>query len=185
MPAQVPTSEPSSITAGETLSWTRDESDYPATSWTLKYALQAPGRPVITITATADGSTHVVGVTADISSRYAPGSYLWTKFAEQGSTRNILAHGQVTVLPSPLANLGKSHAERMLALIEAALIKRVPAGLETTNIDGQELSRIPIAELERLRIRYRAEVASEQNAAGLAAGLPNRRTVFTSFRRPR
>ncbi|RXU06991.1 hypothetical protein B1F68_10525, partial [Pseudomonas syringae] len=55
---------------------------------------------------------------------------------------------------------GRSHAERMLDLIEAALEKRIPKDQQSYEIDGMRLDRIPIERLEALRTRYRREVAS-------------------------
>ena len=74
-----------------------------------------------------------------------------------------------------------THAERMLALIEAALEGRIPRGLESTNIDGQQIDRIPIAQLHALRVKYRTERASEIAAANAAAGIRPRRTLSIRF----
>ena len=77
-----------------------------------------------------------------------------------------------------------THAERMLALIEAALEGRIPRGLESTNIDGQQIDRIPIVQLETLRQKYRAERKGEIAAANAAAGIRPRRTIGIRFVRP-
>jgi len=185
MPAAVPTSEPATLNAGDTWAWTKSLPDYPAPGYILKYALQLQGQPVITLTATASGTAHAIAVAAAVTANYAPGAWRWTAYAEgAGNTRYTIARGTLSILPSALAPLGASHAVQMLSLIEAALVGRIPAGLETTNIDGQELIRIPIASLHLLRSKYQSEVAAESNAAAMAAGRPNRRTIFARFTRP-
>lgn len=184
----VPTSEPTRFTAGETLAWTKQLTDYPAGTYTLKYALQAVGAALITITATASGTDHAVTVTAATTANYAPGVYTWASYAESGSgaslERYLIERGEFTILPNPLAALGSTHASRTLALIEAALEGRIPRGLETTSIDGQSLSRMPIAELHRLRDKYRREVLAEKAASQAVAGIRPRRTIGIRFVAP-
>jgi hypothetical protein len=180
MPA-LPTSIPETLTLGETWGWTLSLPDYPASTWTLKYALQR-GAERLALTATAAGDDFALAIPAATTAAYTtPGVYLWTSYVEQGSERHIVARGTVTLLPSPLAALGTSHASRTLALLEAAIENRVPNGLETTNIDGQELQRIPLKDLIDLQKVYQAKVEAEQNRASIAAGLGNRRTIYTRF----
>jgi hypothetical protein len=184
MPAAVATSEPDSVTAGETIAWIKALADYPASSFTLKYALQRAGADLISITSTASGAAHAVLVAATASLLWTPGPYVWTSFTEgAGSTRYTVERGIISVLASPLAALGSTHATRTLALIEAALEGRIPRGLESTNIDGQQLDRMPIADLEKLQVRYKFKVQGEETNARIAAGLGNRRQIFGRFTR--
>lgn len=81
----------------------------------------------------------------------------------------------VTVMAAPFDT--RSHAVRMLDAIKARLEGRITADAESYSIRGRALSRIPMAELMRLRDQYAAEVHRERVAAGLAS--PNRiRPVF-------
>jgi hypothetical protein len=184
MPA-VPNSEPAHITAGETITWSRALSEYPAPEWTLKYALQASGKDLITIVSAASGEAHLVTVAPAKSLGYAPGSYIATAYVEHaGGARFVVERRQITISPTPLSETDSTHASRALALIEAALEGRIPHGLENSDIDGQSLSRIPIADLHRLRDKYRVEVQAEQFAARAAAGIRTRRTIGIRFVRP-
>jgi hypothetical protein len=181
--APIPSSEPQTLTAGETWVWTQTLSDYASTDgWTLKYALQARGQSLISIAASASGAGYLVNVAAATTVAYVAADYIWTAFVEKAAERYEVERGSITVLPSPLAAFGTTHASRTLALIESALEGRIPRGLEQTNIDGQALSRIPIADLFRLRSYYATLVAAENNKLALASGLPNRRNSFSRFR---
>ncbi len=186
MPAPIPTTEPETITAGETLAWTKTVPDYPAPTYVLKYSLQLAGQAsLITITATASGAQHAIAVAASVTVLYTPGTYLWTSYAEAGLTRYPVARGNVTILPSPLSAQASTHATRTLALIEAALEGRIPRGLENTNIDGQSLERIPIADLFKLKQHYQALVLREQRLARGKLGLGVTNTIGIKFVRPR
>ena len=67
--ASIPTTEPETITAGDSLTWKRTLADYPAGTWTLKYRLiNADGK--IDLTATASGTDHLVSVAPDTSAVY-------------------------------------------------------------------------------------------------------------------
>jgi hypothetical protein len=67
-----PTTEPSRVTAGDTIAWTKSLPDSPASSgWILKYRLiNAAGK--IDITATAAGNDHAVSVPAATSAAWPP-----------------------------------------------------------------------------------------------------------------
>jgi hypothetical protein len=181
----IATSEPTTITAGDTLQWTKALPDYaPADGWTLHYALDY-GTTHIGITAGTSGTSHFVNVAAAITADYTPGSYVWTSYVTNtGGDRFTVERGSLTIFSNPASAASASHAERTLALIEAALEGRIPRGLEKTNIDGQELERIPIKDLEALQVRYQQKVAAEQARARIRAGLGNPRNSFARFTRP-
>src|SRR5512139_3769447 len=96
--ADVPTTEPAQIRAGDTIKWTKSLADYPASTWTLSYRL-INGVNTIDITASADGDDHSVEVSHDISEHYVAGDYDWFSFVTDGSERYTLDRGVVTVLP--------------------------------------------------------------------------------------
>jgi len=72
--SDIPTTEPLSFRAGDTVKWKKSLGDYPATSWTLKYFLVIQSDQKI-ITASADGTDHLVTITAAASAGYAVGRY--------------------------------------------------------------------------------------------------------------
>lgn len=155
---------PARLIAGETLGWSVTLPEYPASAWALAYSLQLPGVAPIALAATGSGTSYSATAAASVTATWAPGTYqLTATVTNTGTAQEIaLGRGQFTLLPSALATLGVGHAEQMLALIEAALVRRIPAGLETTNIDGQELVRIPLTQLLALRDKYRREIAANR-----------------------
>lgn len=180
MPVPIANTEPTTITAGDSATWTQSVSDFPATDgYTLTYALQGPGQ--YTFAATAIGSDYSITISPEITVTWTPGTYVWTAFVSKTGERRTVGHGALIVLPNPITTLAKSHAQTALELINAALIGRIPRGLENTNIDGQELSRIPLMQLHSLRDKYRREVIMEQSAARSAAGISPRRTIGIRF----
>jgi len=153
--------EPTQLHAGDSVTWARDARTYPSSAgWSLKYSLRGPGSLDV---ASTDGEPYLFTVGASATRDLPAGVYRWACYAERGDERLTLASGSLTVLPDLQQATefdGRSHARRMLDLIEAALEKRIPKDQQSYEIDGMRLDRIPIERLEALRTRYRREVAS-------------------------
>ncbi|WP_277592174.1 hypothetical protein [Pseudomonas chlororaphis] len=156
--------EPTQLHAGDSITWSREVPACPAsTGWTLRYVLSGPDRHVIE---TKAGAPYLVELASGDTARWAPGLYRWVALASRGEERVTVASGNLEVA----ANLetaepadARSHAQRMLALIEAALEKRIPKDQASYEIDGMRLDRIPIERLNELRLQYRREIQRARN----------------------
>ncbi|HGY3000283.1 TPA: hypothetical protein ACNVWI_006308 [Pseudomonas aeruginosa] len=151
--------EPTTLHAGDSVSWERLEPAYLAgAGWSLRYVFTGPERhQVVAI----GGAPYRVELSAGTTATWAPGLYRWVALAVNGDERVTVAHGRLEVSPNletaePLD--ARSHAERMLDLVEAALEKRIPKDQQSYEIDGQRLDRIPIERLNALRLQYRREI---------------------------
>lgn len=182
----IPTLEPEQLRAGDTWAWSRSLSDYPAASWTLKYRFKnaAGGFEIV---ASASGDNHAVSVAATTTANYAAGQYDWIAWVEGGSSEvYTVDQGSVEVLPNLRAGTAtaaldvRSHARKMLDALEAWLESRDP-GVAEYEIAGRKMKYTPIAELIKLRDRYRSDVRAEEDAARVADGLPSRRKVLVRF----
>lgn len=182
MTAAIPTVEPAAINAGDTAKWTRVLADYPASAgWVLAYELVNAGNR-IAITSAADGDAHLVTVTAAASGGYAPGDYDWRARVSKAGEVYTVGEGRITVRPGFGAAVdARSRARRTLEAIEATIEGRASSSTQSYEIAGRKLAHIPVAELLALRDRYRIEVAREDAAAAVAAGLPDRRRVYVRF----
>lgn len=185
MTPPVPTIEPTAIAAGNTWRWDRVFSGYtPADGWALKYAFRyvaavaftdnqtkldytAPaavngGGWEITIPKTVGVGPKTEGLT--------PGTYRWQAYVEKATERYTVAEGVLTVRPNfESAAVGQlqSHAEKTLAIIEAALEGRLTSDIESYQIAGRAISKIPIAELSVLHGKYLSRVQRERNPGQL------------------
>lgn len=94
------TIEPTQITQGERVTWTKALSNFPATFWTLQYRIRGTG-PGVDITTTADGSGHAAVITAAQSVLFEPGKYHWQQWVTEIATptnTQQLASGTFDVL---------------------------------------------------------------------------------------
>lgn len=154
--------EPLEIAAGDTIIWTRNLSDYPASDgWVLSYALRGPA--VVDVVSTADGNSHLVTIQpADIS---IAGTYVIQGYVQKDGERHTVYSGRIKVTPDLVAAAagydGRSHAQKVIDAIEAVIEGRASRDQQEMQIDGERLVRTPFDELVRIRNRYRHELASE------------------------
>lgn len=98
----------------------------------------------------------------------ADGGYRWFKLGTLSSKVYALGSGVIDVLGFPDTDNGKdnrTHAEKMLAAIEAELEARVPgtgAAVNSFSIGTRQFENVPLPELMTLRAKYAAEVAMQR-----------------------
>ena len=169
MTAAVPTSEPTSLRAGDTWAWTRTLADYPASAWTLTYYFRNAAAH-FDVVATADGDDFAVAVAKATTATLVPGDYDWTAFVSSVTERYQVGTGRTAVLPD-ISNAyphdGRSFARRMLDAIELALESRATSDqldLINATLENRSIARDK-AGLMTLRREFQAEVAREDRAA--------------------
>lgn len=172
-----PTTEPASIRAGDFATWTKTLGDYPASAgWVLSYALVKTGTRIL-FSATASGDDHLIAVPAATTAAWAAGTYTWSARVTKTTEVYTVGSGSIELLPDLAAASGgldaRSHAVKTLEALEAWIETR-DAAVAEYEIAGRRMKFIPIGELLKMRDQYRREVASEDTAARLAAGLPAR-----------
>mgnify|MGYP001584723131 FL=1 len=168
MTASVPTNEPLQLRIGDTWRWNRqDLADYPAPTWTLKYALKNAASH-IEITAAADGSAFAVTVAKATTAGYTAGRYRWVAYVGDGTTQTEVDTGWVDVLPSysaasQVALDDRTHARKALDAIEAVIETRATMDQQEYTIGSRSLKRMDPKELLSWRDYYRAQVFAEEN----------------------
>lgn len=167
MAPTIPTIEPERVAAGDTWVWKYSDPDFPLTEgWALSYALA--GAAVLAWTAgwgSASGNVTTVTIPAATTTDLTAGSYeftrIWTGSGTYAGRVHTVALPRLTILANPqtrAAGDGQTHAERTLAVLEAALEGRLTDDIEQYQIGGRAVSKIPVRELVALRATYRLEV---------------------------
>jgi hypothetical protein len=186
MAAQVPTREPDSLTAGETLTFKRTLADFPASEgWTLEYAFRGAGSD-IEFGSTADGDDHLVEVAATTTAGWVPGTYYGQALAVNGAVTTIVWRGKLELLNNLAEEAGgfdpRTHARIVLDKLEDVIEGRAAHDVLESEIEGTKISRLSIDQLLKFRDRYAAIVASEE--AALDPTKRRRRRILTRFVRP-
>lgn len=182
--ADIPTTEPLSVYAGDTVRWTRALPNYPASSgWLLTYTLLNASAKITLTSAANDAGDHLITAAAAVTATWSAGDYTWRAQVSKASEVFTVGEGRITVQPSfGAATLDtRSFARKALDAVEAYLADGNNLAAAEYQIAGRSLKRHTLPELMAHRDRLKAEVAREDAAARLAAGLPDRRRVFVRF----
>lgn len=174
-----PTTEPTELRAGDTWQWRREDlSDYPASTWTLKYYFRNASA-YFDVTATADGDLFAVSVAKATTATRTVGSYDWIAVVESSTERYQIDQGRLEVLPNlatAAAYDARSFARKMLDYIEAELVSRGSSGqldLVNATLEQRSIGR-DRAGLITLRNQMLVEVRREEAAT---KGVESRRVL--------
>ncbi len=161
---------PDRITAGTTVKYTRSWGDYPANQgWTAKLALHVGAiKQIYDAVVSADGASFDFTLPAAGSPSTAEltaGNCRWFEQVTNGAEVYEPASGVIEVRADPMAAAGgsfQSWAERTLAVIEAKLEGRATEDIESYQIAGRAVSRIPERELLQIRSQLVQIVRAER-----------------------
>lgn len=124
------TTEPTQITQGERVAWTKSIGDYPATLYTLVYRFRPQAGNGFNVTATADGDAYDAVITAAVSLAIpdaAIGQMAWQSWLTEIATpTNTFLHESGTV------KVTKGFASDVLAAVDL----RTPAKIALDNINA-------------------------------------------------
>lgn len=183
MVRSIPMTEPTQARAGDTWEWKKSLSDFPADTWTLTYTLFSSSG-VLTITASADSTAHLVDVAPATTAAYTAGRYDWISQVTDGTDQYQVGKGAIQVLPDLSAAAtydGRSHARKMLDAIESILEGRATNDdLDTVRSahSGRDMTREGLIKIHQ---HYSASVRMESEALGLANGQKTGRFIQTRF----
>lgn len=168
MPATIPTSEPTELTAGDSWQWDRTYGDYPSSDgWSLTYALTGSGAaPVEIVASAASGVSFEVRVAAATTASYAAGRHDLIGYVSKGGERFQVYKGALVVLPDPaVATIALSFNERMLAQLETKIAERLSADISSYTLEQQEVHREELRLLEGRRNAYAEAVRIERGGS--------------------
>lgn len=180
--------EPARVTAGDTITWLKSLTDYPASAgWALAYTLvNAQGK--YTVGTTASGDDHQASVSAAASALWVAGTYTWVAAVTRGAERYTVGQGSIVIAPDLIAAAshdGRTSARKALDSVNAALeTYGAKAYLQSYEISGRKQAFHSPGEFLAYRSQLVAEVARETRAQRLAAGLSPRNQIHVRFGRP-
>jgi hypothetical protein len=173
---------PDQFAAGTTVCYRRRLTDFPASDgWTLR--LHLAGASVLPVTAAADGDDFVVTIAAtDTDGDFVAGLYKWVeRVSNVGGEVYEVGRGSVTVLPNLAEATEGSEQEwieRAIAMLRAHIEGRLPAGMESYQIAGRVVAKVPIKEAVSLLSSLETRLAGLQNPGFVT------RPVLVSFTGP-
>lgn len=185
----LPQGEPTSLLIGNLWRWRRTDisATYDPTLFDLKYSFkrQASNPVTVTLTAQSDTTGFYAEVLSAVTGTYTPGEYRYQVYIERKSDGERIRVDDGTI--SFLVDLEndtsdtRSHAKKMVDLLEAALEARAGDGVLYYMIGDRQISKIPPRELHAMLMQYRAEYENEQAAEAIARGDANPNNIVVRF----
>ena len=170
MAITIPTVVPSRFAAGDTVKFTRSFSDYSAADgWT--YVIYFNGAQAMSKAGTtaADGIGFAITLaTTDTDDFTTPGAVRYQERVTKAGETYTVGEGTVDVARNyngAAAGAAQTHEEKTLAVIEAAMSGRLTSDIESYQIAGRAVSKIPIEQLSRLRAQYAAAVRFQRTGS--------------------
>lgn len=181
---------PMKITKGDSLTWKDDPTtdnlgNIIDSTWTLTYAIR--GSTILDLTATTDGSGWSTTISKAQSSALTKGFYYWQAYAEKSGNRVTLAKGRVEILED-LASAttgfdGRSQVRIDLDNVKAAIRALVTNGaVQEYSIGNRSFKKMTLSELRELESQLLFELAQEERAETMKAGLGDPNNLRVRFR---
>jgi len=170
MSAAIPSSEPITATAGDTIAWIKSIPDYPASDgWILSYALRLQqGAGLLNKNATASGSDFSITITAAESAVMPAGLWIWSAYVTKAGERYQVGKGSLTLSPNLAAidysidfrSSAKKALDNALAMWEAVKLG------QTVMLNGRTYTQHNLKDLiafvNQCKADYAKEVQTEQ-----------------------
>lgn len=175
MPPAIPTEEPEQLIAGDTWQWDKHVPEYSAADgWQLSYTLQGTEKTDLAwgskVAAHPNGVDFRVTVAAADTANLTPGTVKWQAYVTKGAERRTADFGTIVLLANfatAAAGSQRTHAEKTLAVLKAAIEGRLTSDIESYQVAGRAVSKIPAEQLVRLRGMYEAMVYRERHPGQL------------------
>lgn len=184
MAAPIPTTEPESFTAGDSVTWLKSLSDFPPSEgWTVVYCFRGNKLSSYNATGATSGILHEVVIPSDAN--LLPGVYDVNGFAVKENQRVKFFTGKIQVFPDPfLQKAGedtRTQNKRTLDNINAVIEGRATQEVLSSMIGDTRMDKIPYKDLAELRDFYMVAVRNEEIKLLQKLGKPSGRTIFTHF----
>lgn len=184
------TFEPTEITIGETLTWTKSLSDYlPADGWTLTYYFRGAGKG-FNAEATEETGAFLINVAATVTAEMSAGVYSWQAFVSKDDEKFLVDSGEVTakagflVVDPTMTVDNRSEIKKTLDAIDAAIKGKATKDQMEYAIGNRQLKRYSISELIEARTLYAKLYSQERRTEKLKQGAPFAKTIRVRFKNP-
>ena len=176
--------EPVSIRAGETISFTKSLSDYSPPDWTLKYKIIGASG-IGDATVTPGTSDYAVVFSNAVTKLIAAGIYTLYGWVEKGSGATLEVHAIYSQLLTVLADLSvvtaatdtRTTNKKILDQIETAITEYTVKPVDAISIANRTFQRPSLLTLQKLRSRYVVIVNKEIELTNRANGIAPKRIL--------
>lgn len=135
-------------------------------------------------TGVQDADEWVVTLTSTVTGALSAGEYSYHIGLTDAGERETLQVGRLEVLPDIASGTAvdfRTHAEKVLSAIEAALEGKATSDQQEITINGRSIKRYTPESLLAWRDKYKAEVIQQRRAEAIQNGGLNTGKIYTRF----
>lgn len=173
MPVETLNGMPCQFTAGDTVIFQRQWSDFPNTTHTAKLWVQLAGQPAFSVDGTTSGGYFKFTIPAATTASLAQNTYDWTiRVTEIADVTQVTTAetGQVFILPNPAVAQDPTDAETMVETLQTALASLAATTDQSVSFNGQSFTQASIAQYRQDLVFWQARVIRERAALARAKG---------------
>ena len=144
---------PESLIAGDTREFEIENSNFPASEWTMKYYVH--GETSINVTGVADGDKHVFTIPANKTDTWKEQSASWSLVATKDDLQYTVQRGTLTVFPNQTKTEAGARIKNLqddLEAIRAFKSGRAKKGVLKSTFAGRALDKMPLTEILQLEV---------------------------------
>lgn len=183
MGIQTLTGIPKSFTAGDTVLFTENFTDFPNDTWTAKLWLNLGSGAPTSTTATVSGSNYLFTLANTYTANLSPAQYEYNiVVTNAGASQTAVAKkGLISVLPNYAVAQTPTFAEAQVALLQTVLAEFNATTRASVSFNGQSFSRASISEYQKQLLYWEARVLQERAKTNALRGTPDNHLVGTRF----
>jgi hypothetical protein len=174
---------PPVLVAGDAVSFTVSDFNFPAPTWSAQVVFKDGANAVKLFSGTNSGSDHLFALSNANTATLTPGRNLACLVFSDGTNRKSSDWFEVEVFPDPAASQVPSYAQAQVTLLQTVIAKFNASGYASVNFSGQSFTRAALPEYQKQLTYWEARWLREQKKADFARGLNNPRMASPEFAR--
>ena len=144
---------PESLIAGDTREFSIENSNFPASTWTMTYYLH--GETTVKIVGVASDEKHVFTIPSNKTDTWREQSAAWSLVATQSDLQYTVQRGTLTIFPNQTKNEAGARIKNLqddLEAIRAFKSGRAKKGVLKSTFAGRSLDKMPLTEILQLEV---------------------------------
>lgn len=163
---------PAIITAGDAISFTVNDPNYPAGTWTSILIFKNTLNAVLTFAGVQSGTSHQFDLTNTNTATLSVGRNLACIAFSDLTHRGTGDWQEVLILADPATAQTPSFAQAQVTLLQIVLAEFNATSAKSVNYNGQSFTRGSIAVYQNQLTQWRAELRQEKEQEKADRGLP-------------
>ena len=174
---------PQRFIAGDTITFTESDSEYPAPTYTAGLSIKSETGAVLTFASTQNGTDHLFTLPGTLTAQLVTGNAIGTFYMVDENGNRTTRHCQpLYVVPDPTQPTPQSPTQIQLANLDAVITQLTSSTAQSASFNGQSFTNKDLNQLYAMQTNLQAKLFREQITAKRAQGIDPKMNVSQRFR---